>query len=171
MEMPPLRGTAFGALAGLCATMAMTMVMRRLHEALPPDERYPLPPREITERALPVTSKHDAAATALLAHFGYGALTGALYGCVPRHRPPGIVYGPAIWAASYFGWIPAAGLLKPAHRHPARRNALMILAHAVWGATLALGLSELQTASQRGFGANGSRATTALKDAAHDSDR
>lgn len=150
--MPSVREVTFGALAGLCATMAMTAAMRRLHHVLPPEERYPLPPREITERALPAASRNDGGATALLAHFGYGALTGALYTVLPRGRLPGIVYGPAVWAASYFGWIPAAGILKPAHKHPLRRDGLMILAHAVWGVVLTLGLNELQRGSERGFG-------------------
>ena len=42
-----------GALAGLTATTAMTAAMRRLHRQLPARERYPLPPREITERLAP----------------------------------------------------------------------------------------------------------------------
>jgi hypothetical protein len=41
-----------GGLAGITATTAMTAVMRRLHRKLPGAERYPLPPREITERIL-----------------------------------------------------------------------------------------------------------------------
>ena len=49
-----------------------------------------------------------------------------------------------MWAASYLGWIPAAGLLKPATEHPARRNFMMIAAHLVWGAALALALKELE---------------------------
>lgn len=150
--MPGLRDLAFGAVAGLCATMAMTAAMRRLHEALPPGERYPLPAREVTERALPESSRRDGSGAALQAHFGYGALTGAIYACLPRPRPPSIVYGPLVWAASYLGWIPAAGLLKPATEHPGRRNGLMLLAHVVWGAALTLGLNELERASDSGFG-------------------
>jgi hypothetical protein len=143
------RDIAFGALAGVCATMAMTVTMRQLWEHLPPAQRYPLPPREITQRSLPATG----AGTALLAHFGYGALTGALYACLPpRARPAGILYGPAVWAASYFGWVPGARILTPAHHHPAARNALMIAAHAVWGAALTSGIDELQSAARHGFG-------------------
>jgi hypothetical protein len=40
----------------------------------------------------------------------------------------------AVWAGSYLGWLPAAGILSPATEHPARRNALMIASHVVWGA-------------------------------------
>ncbi|WMT92768.1 hypothetical protein [Pelagibacterium sp. H642] len=132
--------------------MAMTAAMRRLHEKLPPKQSYPLPPREITDRMIPSASQEIKSAATLLGHFGYGALAGALYACLPGKRMPAVIYGPLVWTASYFGWIPAAGILEPAHQHPARRNGLMILAHAVWGLALGLGLKELYTASERSFG-------------------
>jgi hypothetical protein len=49
---PPGAGTRVlpGALAGFSATALMTALMWRLHRRLPAGERYPLPPREITER-------------------------------------------------------------------------------------------------------------------------
>lgn len=58
----------------------------------------------------------------------------------------GALFGVGIWAASYFGWIPTAGILKPPTRHPAARNALMIAAHLVWGAATSLGIRELSAA-------------------------
>lgn len=149
------RNVTFGALAGLCATMAMTAAMRRLHEKLPSSERYPLPPREITEKMTPTASREAESVLTLLGHFSYGAIAGALYACLPGKHMPAIIYGPLVWAASYLGWIPAAGILKPAFRHPGRRNRLMVIAHAVWGLALGLGLKELNTASKRGFGKDG----------------
>jgi len=53
-------------------------------------------------------------------------------------------YGLAIWAASYLGWIPAAGILTPATKHRASRNLLMLAAHVVWGTALAAGVRELE---------------------------
>jgi putative membrane protein len=50
----------------------------------------------------------------------------------------GSLYGLLVWTASYLGWLPAVGILAPATRHPARRNALMIVAHLIWSATLGL---------------------------------
>src|SRR5829696_1978233 len=38
-----------GALAGVAATGPMTLAMRLMHEQLPREERYPLPPRQVTE--------------------------------------------------------------------------------------------------------------------------
>lgn len=137
-----------GALAGLVATGAMTAVMWRLHKRLPADERYPLPPREIAEQLLPDHADQRLRDETMLLHFAYGAATGAIVGIAKRSPsiPQGAAAGAAIWAASYFGWVPAFGILTPAGNHPVRRNALMITAHLVWGAAVALTLRELRGA-------------------------
>lgn len=125
--------------------MAMTAVMGRLHARLPEGERYPLPPREISERSLSITHEAAMKDAAMTAHFAYGAASGALLAAIDPKAPPfrGAAEGVAIWAASYFGWIPALRILLPANRHPRRRNALMVAAHLVWGAAHALGYREL----------------------------
>ena len=92
----------------------------------------------------------------LLAHLGYGALTGALYAALPR-RPSGFVYGPAIWALSYLGWLPGLRILKPAQHHPAKRNLLMLAVHLVWGGTLAWSLRELEASMKDVFAAGHDR--------------
>lgn len=144
----------FGALAGLSATMAMTAAMRHLFTRLDQRDRYPLPPREITEDLLPATRRTLPALT-MLAHFGYGALAGAFYGLLPRRKMTGVLYGTAVWAASYLGWIPGLRILKPATHHPLERNLLMIAAHLVWGASLAAGMRELDRSAQDVFAAGG----------------
>lgn len=63
-----------GALAGVAATLPMTMAMRRLHGRLPDEERYPLPPREISAD-LPHLGLTAPTAT-LLHHFAYGGAAG-----------------------------------------------------------------------------------------------
>ncbi|WP_051340852.1 hypothetical protein [Azospirillum halopraeferens] len=137
--------TAAGAVAGITATVAMTAAMRLMFRALPEHDRYPLPPRLITDRTFGPTGLPAAAGErgrrdlALAAHYAYGAATGALYPAVAQRigGPPmasGIGYGLAVWAASYLGWLPAAGILTPATRHPPARNTLMLAAHVVWGA-------------------------------------
>lgn len=138
-----------GAIAGAAATVAMTAAMNRLHKRLPGDERYPLPPREITERSLPrLADNHAIQDSAAAAHHLYGAATGALIAAAAPGIGParGALAGVGVWAASYFGWVPAARILEPAHRHPARRNALMIAAHLVWGEVTALSIRELEDA-------------------------
>jgi len=133
-----------GALAGAIATVPMTWAMNRMHRRLPWPERYPLPPRLITERVAAAAgvadelSERQHEGLALSAHYAYGAAVGA--GCAPVIRasgaPPvlaGVGYGLAVWGASYLGWIPALRILRPATRHPARRVAMMLAAHVVWG--------------------------------------
>ncbi|TIT01673.1 MAG: hypothetical protein E5W72_03175 [Mesorhizobium sp.] len=141
-----------GALAGLAATLAMTIAMRRLHALLENRERYPLPPREIVERVLIAGDEQDARTSTLLAHFGFGALTGSVFALLPVRRGSGVLYGLGVWALSYLGWIPAAHILAPAWRHPVYRNLLMLAVHVVWGATLSTSLSELEAARTEVFG-------------------
>src|SRR5690606_40312752 len=86
----------------------------------------------------------------LLAHFGYGAATGALMALSkpPNRKGTGAAIGVAIWALSYFGWVPGSGILKPANRHHLRRNALMIAAHLVWGSVTRWSIRELSAAHE-----------------------
>ena len=60
----------------------------------------------------------------------------------------GALAGGGVWMASYLGWLPGMGILKPATRHPGRRNALMLGAHLVWGAATALAMRELLAARE-----------------------
>lgn len=134
---------AAGAVGGLLATVPMTAVMTILFQKLQRPQQYPLPPRQITEVFVARVSggRHfgDRPLTllSLLAHFAYGAAAGAVYPlfCRPKHAAlSGSVFGLAVWGASYLGWLPAAHILKPATQHAPQRNALMWLAHVVWGA-------------------------------------
>jgi uncharacterized membrane protein YagU involved in acid resistance len=144
-----------GALAGLAATAPMTLAMKLMHEQLPRGERYPLPPRQVTEGIAEKAGvnehldEDEREAATWASHFAYGAACGALYGALSGERADrhafvaGAGFGAAVWAGSYLGWLPAAGILSPATEHPARRNALMIAAHLVWGATAAVVLEKL----------------------------
>ena len=150
-----------GVLAGLAATAPMSLAMKLMHEQLPHEERYPLPPRQVTEGlAEKVGVREDLGeeerkAATWVSHFAYGTACGALYGALSGERPDehpvlaGVGFGLAVWAGSYLGWLPAAGIIAPATEHPARRNALMIAAHVVWGATTGLALERLSEGEQR----------------------
>ena len=147
-----------GAFAGIAGTMAMTSAMRRLHARLPEEERYPLTPREIIDAA---AAPPDEAAKDLTtaAHFAYGAACGALLAAADPNmgKARGAAAGAAIWLASYMGWVPALSLLKPATEHPARRNALMIAVHLVWGTSTVAAMRELVAARQTIFAAGDDR--------------
>ena len=146
-----------GLIAGLTATAPMTVAMEAMHRRLPDRERWPLPPRQITARVadsagvLEKLDEHARRDLTMMAHFGYGAAMGSIYAST-LHRAPGssaikgAAFGLGVWAGSYLGLLPAAGILSPATRHPARRNALMVAAHLVWGITTGLITQELQRA-------------------------
>jgi hypothetical protein len=72
-----------------------------------------------------------------------GALSEGLDGLGAPPALSGAGFGVAVWAGSYSGRLPAAGILSPATRHPPRRNALMIAAHVVRGATAGLVVDKL----------------------------
>ena len=144
-----------GALAGLAATAPMTLAMKLMHEQLPREEQYPLPPRQVTEGMAEKAGvnehldEDEREAATWASHFAYGAACGALYGALTGERVDrhpvlaGVGFGVAVWAGSYLGWLPAAGVIAPATEHPARRNALMIAAHVVWGATAGVAVERL----------------------------
>ena len=138
-----------GAVAGCLATFPMTVLMERLHRKLPVQEQYPIPPSEITAKLTadvglqPSLTPEQHRTLILLAHFGYGSTAGALYNVTAAHLPAplmvrDLLFGLCVWIASYLGLLPVLGILRPATQHPPRRTALMIVAHAVWGVTLAL---------------------------------
>jgi uncharacterized membrane protein YagU involved in acid resistance len=153
----PLRHAACGAAGGFVGTIPMTILMRSAERKLPPDEQYALPPKRIATHLADAAGVEDDPAhvkeldpewdaKTYAGHFAYGTTTGAAFGAMwsVAPSPPsvavgigtGIAYGLGVWAASYLGWLPAVGLHPPATREPASRNALMIAAHVVWGATL-----------------------------------
>ncbi|MEX2141367.1 MAG: DUF6789 family protein [Pirellulales bacterium] len=141
-----------GGFAGFAATAPMTIVMAAVERVLMPSQE-PLPPEQITENLakraeLEGVGERKKKVASWLAHFGYGATTGAIYGLVAeRVRAPaalkGAAYGLGIWAASYLGWLPAAGILPPATRQSRRRNVSLVAAHVIWGATTGLAVDRL----------------------------
>lgn len=133
-----------GAMAGLAATAPMTAAMRHMYRRLPQEEQYPLPPAEIADSILqhlgikPALTAPQEKTLILLGHYGYGALSGAVYAALtpkgvrlPLARGAG--FGVLLWAASYLGWLPLLHILTPATQHPRGRTLLMLTAHAFWG--------------------------------------
>jgi uncharacterized membrane protein YagU involved in acid resistance len=121
----------------------MSVVMLGLHRLLPRREPQPLPPEQLAGTLASRVTDHPIQpnmrrALTLPLHFGFGALSGAIYGLSAGRLgvPPlasAVPYALLVWLVSYMGWIPAAHLLPPATDQPARRNAIMIVAHVVWG--------------------------------------
>jgi uncharacterized membrane protein YagU involved in acid resistance len=135
-----------GAVAGFCATIPMTVAMHAWHRRLPWAQREALPPKPITLRVLaamnarPRTSSGQDLAT-MAAHFAFGTTVGVPYGCCvhfARHESllTGMLYGAGLWALSYLGALPSLGLYRSPLKEPLERQALVLGAHLVWGATL-----------------------------------
>jgi len=141
---PPYLKLFQSALAGLVATLPMTIFMRSAWKRLPEQEKYALPPHQITRNVFkPVRRLSDRRqrALTLFLHFAFGTAAGLVYGAVEEkvplpHGVKGPLAGMAVWTGSYQGWIPALGILPSAMEQPRRRNLLMIIAHLIWGLTL-----------------------------------
>jgi hypothetical protein len=94
-----------GAAAGLIASFPMSIGMNLMFRALPEEEQYPLPPREITLaaservglRSLVMDRNRRKIATGA-GHFGYGSFGGALYCFISfSSSATPITEGDAVW--------------------------------------------------------------------------
>jgi hypothetical protein len=127
----------------------MTVFWEVMHERLPGEPPRPLPPREVAE-GLAVKagvrgdlSERDMQDLSLALHFGYGTVTGALFGALAPRQPAaavaaGMLFGLGVWAGSYLGWLPRFGVRQPIDYDPVTRTKLMISSHLVWGASAGL---------------------------------
>lgn len=150
-----------GAISGFLATIPMSAYMLAMKHQLPLRSRDPLPPDRITQNALQAVSLDDRVsreekiAFTALNHLGFGTSSGALYGLCCRPASvhgavtSGCLYGLAVWSCSYLGWLPAFGLYRSAAKETSERNALMISAHLVWGASLGLATRCLSNAAHK----------------------
>lgn len=149
-------GIGRGLLSGLVATAAMSAVMLAAQKA---GLLGHMPPRKISDRLLDAagvrrkTPEPARRALGAVLHFAFGGVCGAVFGLARavsvarasdgsarRRRAPvlaGLAYGTAIWAVSYAGWVPALGIMPMPHADRPGRPSSMVLAHWVFGATLA----------------------------------
>lgn len=133
-----------GALAGAVATLPMSALMLLA-------QRYGLmgtqPPRRISDGALDAVGadppERQRRLFASVSHIGFGAAGGVPFVLLHRLVAPGvprpllgIAYGVGVWASAYLGWVPATGLMPPAHRDRPGRPASMVAAHVVYGSVL-----------------------------------
>lgn len=144
------RGAA-GAVAGAVATVPMSALMLLA-------QRLGLmgtqPPRRISDGALDAVGvdppERGRRLLTALSHVGFGAVAGAPFPLLHRALPPraprpllGALYGLGVWASAYLGWVPAAGLMPPAHEDRSDRQASMVAAHLVYGAVLGAATARL----------------------------
>lgn len=138
---PPLLGLVRGALAGGAATVAMSVPMVIARRIGLIDRQ---PPEHVTHRVLhkigtPVGGT-ELDMAAVVAHEAFGAVAGAGYVLLRRRvsrRIPdealGVGYGVAIWLVSYRGLLPRLRLIATGRQAAQPRDALMLVAHVVYG--------------------------------------
>ncbi len=102
-------------------------------------------PKVITESGLEAADVELSEAStnlmSTLAHLGFGSAMGAIFRLVQPKLPlppviSGPLYGLAIVAASYQGWVPAAGIMPSLSDQAPPRRSQLILSHLVYGAVL-----------------------------------
>ena len=141
-----VKSVARSAVAGVIATVPMTGTFLLFNSLLEQGNRDRLPPREVTRGVSRETGVSDdihpstERKVSWLAHFGFGAAAGALYGLTPSWTSSsllkGTVYGVGVYAASYLGWLPALGILPSAKDRSTSWNVTNLAAHVTWGAAL-----------------------------------
>ena len=126
-----------GFAAGLAATVPMTIAFKYLNRKVPAEERLPIPPKEVGEALVERTGlrnelggRKQRRAAIWSAHYAFGAASGSLFPMFAarlkkgRHVPyavAGAIFGLAVWAGSYLGWLPAARILPPETERPRSR--------------------------------------------------
>lgn len=155
---PILRRLLMGAAAGVVATGTMTLEFAAAKSLGFLGEP---PPRKLTRRILTLAGHrprgHALNLATAAAHVGYGAAGGALFGLLPRplrSATGGALFGVAIWAVSYMGWIPKLGLMRRPSRDRIGRPTSMVLAHVIYGATLGATFARLHGNATEPFARN-----------------
>lgn len=141
---PSVRRLVDGVVAGVAATVVMSMVMLARQRLRPVGTQEP---KVITEAGLAAADVHASEGSenvlSSVAHLGYGASMGGLYSLLAPLMPApplvsGPLYGLLIALASYEGWVPALGILPRLRRLSPPRRWGLLLAHVVYGSVLGL---------------------------------
>lgn len=137
-----MRRTVLGAVAGLVATLLMTMVLyagKWLGLLNTP------PPKEVTGRVEAAAGTRPTGSTFsvswLGAHLAFGVVAGAVYPQVRGAYPgsgllSGALYGLTIWFLAYVGVLPELGLYPDPVEDNTARQVVLVAAHIVYGATV-----------------------------------
>ena len=135
-----------GALRGIVGAMAMSGMRRVTTRAgalprTPPERVYDA----AVEPVVPGAPPRERTIAQELAHWGYGALGGALYGLLPaalrRSPAAGPAFGLAIWAAFEVAIAPVLGP-EGGRPRPARERLALIADHVLYGSVVGARLPE-----------------------------
>jgi len=143
-----VRGGVAGAIA--TGTMSSVIAVAKLGGLV-----HLPPPKQIAKRAgkkvgVDISNLPEPAFRTvwLGAHLGYGIACGIGYTLFRQFLPGrtvirGLLFGEALWAIGYMGFLPGLGLYPSPDDDSSARTAVMIAAHAVYGVTAAIAEAEL----------------------------
>jgi hypothetical protein len=142
-------GAITGAKAGFAASVPTGAAMHvgRLATAIPSRVPFSAVTRALETKAGIGLDEDAHQRLAWAAHLGYGAAFGALFGATTALLPQqarttavttglGGLFGLAVWALSYAGWLPKARVLPAAKDSSTRFNVVNIGSHIVWGTSM-----------------------------------
>ncbi|MGH3440569.1 MAG: hypothetical protein ACRDUY_00685 [Nitriliruptorales bacterium] len=148
-------GLLRGAGAGVIGVAGMAGAITTLRRAiLPPDHEVKTHPENVVERAYGLAGRAEELDIVTrrrlgdLIHYGYGAAWGAAYAAATAgRRPHPLVGGPVLaaglWGLGFCVMFPATGVHPGPWRWEGREFLLTGVAHAVYGAVMALVLDAL----------------------------
>lgn len=154
-----------GFWASTMATSTMTYSLFEAFKRLTLRDRIkPLPQAQVATTVMKkadLTSKLNSEGrqeVAMIAHYGYGAVFGIAYALLASRVPgnpvvKGGLFGLGVWAASYFGIIPALNLEPKDRKQTPQRKAMIIGAHVVWGISMAIAENSLKKRGTQMFDA------------------
>ena len=150
-----------GLFAGITGTVAMTLALRRVFPRfLPPSARRGLLPQRVVEGVeRQIAGRHRLGRRArrvatIPAHYGYGATMGLGYGVLRAAAARtdtallGSIWGLVVWAGSYQGYLPAAGIVPRTTDRPPRQWIVPIGSHLVYGIATAFAFEALSAEPQ-----------------------
>ncbi|RRA48815.1 DUF1440 domain-containing protein [Acidipila sp. EB88] len=135
-----LAGLAGGLVGSATKTLAEKLVPPRTQGQEPP-------PKLVVERAasaadVPLEGTAKKVATESL-HWGFGTLTGGLYGLAAEYQPRttawrGAAFGLAVNRMMHEGLLPRTGLVEPVAEQPAQERVSEWFTHLVYGVSVEL---------------------------------
>lgn len=153
-------GAVAGAKAGAMASLPMgaSMHVGRLATQTPSRAAFSAVTRALETKLGVELAEKPHAVAAWAGHVGYGAAAGAVFGAATSLLPQqarttgastvlGALFGVAVWAVSYAGWLPKARVLPAAKHSSTAFNAVNIGSHVLWGAGVGAAVGRAATAA------------------------
>lgn len=157
----PRNDALSGAVGGLAGGAAMTLLITQVAPRIAPQAMLPPTPAPIkmAQWAEQTTGQPDALsssqekAAGLAGHAVFSAGAGGAYGLARARLAPfaalpapvaGVVFGLAVWAATFQGALPALGVMRRTTQHGLERWPAPLMGHSLFGLVTALVSEKVQ---------------------------